>query len=75
VIWQGDRFVAAEGAIELCANGETRTFAPPSTTKPAADSSLPGSPHAPITANERPETTSTTRKRKASEPKGEGKNR
>lgn len=78
VIWQGDRFVAAQGAIELCANGETRPFAPPSTTKPAADSSLPGSPHAPISASDKhdkPETTSTTRRRKAAEPRGEGKNR
>lgn len=76
VIWQGARFVAAQGAIELCATGETRPFALPATMKRASDSSPPDSLHAPIEAHDKPEATSTsTRRRKASEPRGTGKQR
>ncbi len=83
VIWQGDGFVAAEGAIELCATGETRPFAPPTTTKHGSGSSPPASLqaalqaslHAPIGAHDKPETTSTTRRRKNTEARGEGKHR
>jgi hypothetical protein len=61
VIWQGDAFVAAEGAIELCATGEARPFVPnpPSPAPTRAGSSPPtAAPH---------ETTSTTRKRRPAE--------
>jgi hypothetical protein len=67
VIWQGDEFVAAEGAIELCATGEARPFAPPPRTPPAARASAGSSP--PTAAPQ--ETTSTTRKRRP----GEGRTR
>jgi hypothetical protein len=86
VIWQGDSFVAAEGAIELCTTGETRPFVPPTTTTMAAPGSPfaspppappTPSPYAPIAANDKPEVTSTStnRKRRTGEPRGDGRKR